>query len=1151
MRIPIREQLGLLVLLTSMTALLVVSVASWVNNYNFVVGIRSSRLTLTASLKASQLSSNLLLLQSSTESLAQSIVIQLALQRYNDQANNSAANWARAQSDVEPALGTSGQTSLLLQVKILPKNGTGSAGPYSLLNVTGAFGPGGSIELPFRRPDGTKVFLGEEGVGYPAQYYPNLTYVEEQVNSTFNQTLAYVTDDAPLKAGTAVLLGPFQVNQTFALLSLTVPIINNTSASDTLGYMSVIIDARSIYDVINDPAGQDNTGQTLLIGPDTLTNRFPSAVSSQNQIISLSNGTAVGDLEVRLQLPPTENPARGLRHQRRAYGTPNAPFRLGAYPAALAAFTEDARDVNNAGSLFDSKNEEDRGVAVGYALPQTRLCDWALLMEEDRAEAYEPIIRLRNVLLACVFGTLGAILLLLFPIAHLSVRPIRRLREATKKSVQPPGYTPELASLRSSVSEEHDAGGAYADEENLTEKRRTGLAKRLGRWRRGRRKSKAEAVEDARRRTFRIPGKVQDRKHLVQDELTDLTQTFNEMSDELMLQYARLEERVEERTRELEVSKKAAEAANESKTLFIANISHELKTPLNGILGMTAVCMQDDDVTRIKRSLGIIYKSGDLLLHLLTDLLTFSKNEIGRQLSLEEKEFRLSEISSQILNIFDKQAKEGSISLHTTFSGPDGALGGKGYGPVGTGKVRDMCLWGDQNRILQVIINLVSNSLKFTPPGQAVELRLRCLGEAEGEPDGSVKGSARHKHGASRQSRNRPAMTSSSGSSSSPAPHSSDDDYRAHMDAAAGGNTKPSSQITVAEGSSSPPLMHARTLLFEFEVEDSGPGIPEEMQERVFEPFVQGDLGLSKKYGGTGLGLSICSQLAKLMRGSIRLRSQEGVGSTFTMRIPLKFTKESADSAASSIMRHDSHRSSVNFGASPEETMAIPRAQRVDSTSNVSTHSVHSNTNSPNAGTSNNPGGETAAKPRLVGLSQPFFAPPPAPGTPEQITAMERAVAAASKSGDKVRVLVAEDNKVNQEVVLRMLKLEDIYDVTVARDGQEAYEMVKESMEQDRLFNLIFMDIQMPNLDGLQSTRLIREMGYSAPIVALTAFAEESNVKECMDSGMNYFLSKPIRRPALKQVLKNYCATIPEEGESGPAEKASPFVDENPSPGSS
>ena len=108
-------------------------------------------------------------------------------------------------------------------------------------------------------------------------------------------------------------------------------------------------------------------------------------------------------------------------------------------------------------------------------------------------------------------------------------------------------------------------------------------------------------------------------------------------------------------------------------------------------------------------------------------------------------------------------------------------------------------------------------------------------------------------------------------------------------------------------------------------------------------------------------------------------------------------------------------------------------------------------------------------------------------------------------------------------------------DVTIAKDGQEALDLVRESMANGERFNLVFMDIQMPNLDGIQSTRRIREMGFSAPIVALTAFAEESNMKECMDSGMNYFLPKPIRRPALKQVLKKYCATIPEEDVDGGA----------------
>ena len=119
--------------------------------------------------------------------------------------------------------------------------------------------------------------------------------------------------------------------------------------------------------------------------------------------------------------------------------------------------------------------------------------------------------------------------------------------------------------------------------------------------------------------------------------------------------------------------------------------------------------------------------------------------------------------------------------------------------------------------------------------------------------------------------------------------------------------------------------------------------------------------------------------------------------------------------------------------------------------------------------------------------------------------------------------------------------------MTIAKDGQEALDIVKDSMAKDERFDLVFMDIQMPNLDGIQSTKLIREMGFSAPIVALTAFAEESNILECLASGMDHFLPKPIRRPALKQVLKKYCTTIPEEEMEGPP-KAVEEVQENGGP---
>jgi osomolarity two-component system, sensor histidine kinase SLN1 len=174
--------------------------------------------------------------------------------------------------------------------------------------------------------------------------------------------------------------------------------------------------------------------------------------------------------------------------------------------------------------------------------------------------------------------------------------------------------------------------------------------------------------------------------------------TFNAMADELLHQYTSLESQVAARTQELEISKKAAEAANESKTLFIANISHELKTPLNGILGMCAVCMGEEDLPKIKRSLQVVYKSGDLLLHLLNDLLTFTKNQIGHQLSLEEKEFQLHDIKTQILTIFTKQVQEGRINFEVKFVGADAtpsseSAQGKAppaLGPNGTGRLKDM-----------------------------------------------------------------------------------------------------------------------------------------------------------------------------------------------------------------------------------------------------------------------------------------------------------------------------------------------------------------------------------------------------------------------------------------------------------------------------
>ena len=1064
MRIGIREQLGLLVLVTTLVALAVVAVATvfhsflatlqtcvlisltsvgkqlqlcdwhqvWTTLYVFLLSLkltvsaRTSSLTLTASLYANQLDSNLLLIQSSVQAISTRIALQTALQRYNS-GNNTDANWVRAESDLESALAGGGSSDMLLEAQVFSKNGTGIGGPYGLLNVSSP-ATADAIPLPFLEPDGTPVYLGDNGSGYPVQLYPNLTYTSTVINSTFNQSNAF-WNGQQLYENSTIFLGPWILNESFALLSLTVPVVNDTSSADTLGWITIIVNANSLYSVEQSVEGLGNTGQILIVAPSTSTQKLPANVQAIGS--NRANRAAAKTLDVQFVIPPTQDSSRSIRHSMRAYGMPNLPFQMQDYPGLLDVYTSNTGSLNNAGSLISTTNEQNDHVSIGYALPMSPMVDWALIVEQAYGEVIAPIHRLRNVLLACVFGTVGAILLLLLPLAHLSVRPIRRLREATKKTVEPYRYESDDGSVRSSTSGDNEGLESGEEGSMTTAAKKEGFMGRISRWRGRTPRNNTERRERQRRQTFRIPGKVQDRKHIVQDELTDLTRTFNEMSEELMMQYERLEERVRERTQELEISKKAAEAANESKTAFIANISHELKTPLNGILGMCAVCMQEEDHTKIKRSLGIIYKSGDLLLHLLTDLLTFTKNQIGQHLTLDEREFRLSDVCSQVVSIFEKQAKDGSIKLGVNYEGPQdgletasGALLQKGFGPYGTGRVKDMFLWGDQHRILQVIINLVSNSLKFTPPNGSVSVKIRCVGDAPERPESTRKGSllskqSKHsKRPSPRGSRGRfPGVRSDSGSSFTPSQRGRErakySDTALHIN-----STEPKSIPTVAitERSSTPPPINARILLFEFEVQDTGPGIPESQQQRVFEPFVQGDIGLNKKYQGTGLGLSICSQLASLMKGSIELESQVGVGSKFTMRIPLIFTKERADSTTSSNM--GSRRNSTNIGPNLDDDHSPQRKRSSSEVSIKSEPTVPPGLN----------GFDAPAKPRLVGLSQPFFAATsPLESPDKQLAAMERVAARAAQSGDKVRVLVAEDNKVNQEVVLRMLKLEDIY----------------------------------------------------------------------------------------------------------------------------
>lgn len=423
----------------------------------------------------------------------------------------------------------------------------------------------------------------------------------------------------------------------------------------------------------------------------------------------------------------------------------------------------------------------------------------------------------------------------------------------------------------------------------------------------------------------------------------------------------------------------------------------------------------------------------------------------------------------------------------------------KDFGPFGTGRVKDMLLWGDKTRILQVVINLTSNSLKFTPAGGSVTVTIRCVGDADSSI--SRKGSTMSKQNSGRNSRQRVYSTS----------EASDTTPTKKLDTANEINAmeKPAAltSTSAAQRTSSPPP-GARELMFEFEVQDTGPGVPEHLQKRIFEPFFQGDMQLSKKYSGTGLGLSICSQLAVLMKGSISLRSNDGEGSIFTMQIPLKHVGNRSDSTSSSQVDHP--RTSL------DETPPTVVADDAKSTRSLP------NSTKPDSGSLF----ESRTQPRLIGLSAPFFVPSTSPPS----TSHDNGIPDLDESnGLKLKVLIAEDNKTNQMVAVKMLRLQKIHQVYIAEDGQEAYDMVRTSLAANLPYDLIFMDVQMPNMDGLEATRLIRQAGFNNPIVALSAYSDDTNVKGCKDAGMNDFVSKPIQIPRLKMVLRTFCPQLYED----------------------
>lgn len=610
MRVAIREQLVLFVTLNVLVGLTVVALPTWFFVHRFVVNVSSESLALTASIKASKITADLQFVRNSCRTIASRILIQTGLHKWY--ASRIAETWEEATKDLQVALSSRLQTGLL-QARIYTRDGSGDTA--GIVNVTGNNIP--RMRLPYDI-DGSPAYLGgddDDANTYPAWLYPNITYDSlgtKNEENNLTEFAAYAPGNISLQNERGLLLGPMSVNESFALVSVTLPILDYEQPSFVLGYLTVVAAATTLISNAYSREGLGDTGLVLFLGPDNPENRFNETTKSV-----ISSGSAdeefLDHVDIHYVLPALSLPGQADRHQNTAYDVRNRRvFPASDYPAALRALEDPPRTVNQAGSMLSTRNENGANVAVGFARTNTSLVDWTVLVEQSRDEAYQPIIVLSRILLACVLGSALGIFLMTYPLAHMSVLPIRRLKAATEKTVTPPGYEDGYfdSQLHSSEGATPGSGTHSSQRTQRSIKGWVGTVLASVGIRPTPTPGPARASAESESRPFKIPGKVVDRKHLITDELTELTKTFNDMSDELQRQYTVLDDKVAERTRELEISKKAAEAANESKTLFIANISHELKTPLNGILGMCAVCMEEDDLDKIKQSLRTLYKSG-------------------------------------------------------------------------------------------------------------------------------------------------------------------------------------------------------------------------------------------------------------------------------------------------------------------------------------------------------------------------------------------------------------------------------------------------------------------------------------------------------------------------------------------------------------